>query len=99
MEKTRGGRVRFDPERVVMAGGATGANESIIFCLADPDDAFLVPSPYYPAYVSFILYLPFFFLKKWQLSYIHMIVLILSLQFTLTINYYIKGNKRMLRNR
>lgn len=49
MEKTRGGRVRFDPERVVMAGGATGANETIIFCLADPGDAFLVPSPYYPA--------------------------------------------------
>lgn len=51
MEKTRGGRVRFDPERVVMAGGATGANETIIFCLANPGDAFLVPSPYYPAYV------------------------------------------------
>ncbi|CAN4108328.1 unnamed protein product [Withania somnifera] len=50
MEKTRGGRVTFDPERVVMAGGATGANETIIFCLADPGDAFLVPSPYYPAF-------------------------------------------------
>ncbi|KAK6804589.1 hypothetical protein RDI58_002373 [Solanum bulbocastanum] len=50
MGKTRGGRVRFDPERVVMAGGATGANETIIFCLADPGDAFLVPSPYYPAF-------------------------------------------------
>lgn len=50
MEKTRGGRVTFDPERVVMAGGATGANETIIFCLADAGDAFLVPSPYYPAF-------------------------------------------------
>ncbi|KAK4339325.1 hypothetical protein RND71_040787 [Anisodus tanguticus] len=50
MEKTRGGRVSFDPDRVVMAGGATGANETIIFCLADPGDAFLVPSPYYPAF-------------------------------------------------
>ncbi|NP_001313190.2 1-aminocyclopropane-1-carboxylate synthase [Nicotiana tabacum] len=50
MEKTRGGRVTFDPERVVMAGGATGANETIIFCLADTGDAFLVPSPYYPAF-------------------------------------------------
>nr|AAB06724.1 1-aminocyclopropane-1-carboxylate synthase [Petunia x hybrida]CAA79478.1 1-aminocyclopropane-1-carboxylate synthase [Petunia x hybrida] len=50
MEKTRGGRVSFDPDRVVMAGGATGANETIIFCLADAGDAFLVPSPYYPAF-------------------------------------------------
>ncbi|MCD7446527.1 acetyl-coenzyme A synthetase 2 [Datura stramonium] len=50
MEKSRGGRVTFDPERVVMAGGATGANETIIFCLANPGEAFLVPSPYYPAF-------------------------------------------------
>ncbi|KAK4354033.1 hypothetical protein RND71_026227 [Anisodus tanguticus] len=50
MEKTRKGRVMFDPERVVMAGGATGANETLIFCLADPGDAFLVPSPYYPGF-------------------------------------------------
>lgn len=55
MEKTRGGRVKFDPERVVMAGGATGANETIIFCLADRGEAFLVPSPYYPAYVFFFI--------------------------------------------
>ncbi|XP_060213318.1 1-aminocyclopropane-1-carboxylate synthase 4-like [Lycium barbarum] len=50
MEKTRGSRVKFDPERVVMAGGATGANETLMFCLADPGDAFLVPSPYYPGF-------------------------------------------------
>ncbi|XP_016446122.2 1-aminocyclopropane-1-carboxylate synthase-like [Nicotiana tabacum] len=50
MEKTRRGRVKFDTERVVMAGGATGANETLIFCLADPGDAFLVPSPYYPGF-------------------------------------------------
>lgn len=49
MEKGRGGRVRFDPDRIVMAGGATGANEIVMHCLADPGDAFLVPSPYYPA--------------------------------------------------
>ena len=52
MSKVRGGRVRFDPDRILMSGGATGANELIMFCLADPGDAFLVPSPYYPAYVS-----------------------------------------------
>ncbi|XP_059634264.1 1-aminocyclopropane-1-carboxylate synthase-like [Cornus florida] len=50
MGRVRGGRVTFDPDRIVMAGGATGANELIMFCLADPGDAFLVPSPYYPAF-------------------------------------------------
>lgn len=49
MGRVRGNRVSFDPDRVVMAGGATGANELIMFCLANPGDAFLVPSPYYPA--------------------------------------------------
>ncbi|KAK4483494.1 hypothetical protein RD792_010690 [Penstemon davidsonii] len=48
MEKTRGGRASFDPDRIVMAGGATGANELLMFCLADPGDGFLVPTPYYP---------------------------------------------------
>ncbi|KAK3194724.1 hypothetical protein Dsin_026034 [Dipteronia sinensis] len=50
MSRARGGGVTFDPQRVVMAGGATGANELITFCIADPGDAFLVPSPYYPAF-------------------------------------------------
>ncbi|KAK6162265.1 hypothetical protein DH2020_002106 [Rehmannia glutinosa] len=50
MAKARGGRVSFDPDRIVMAGGATGANEMLMFCLADPGDGFLVPSPYYPAF-------------------------------------------------
>ncbi|XP_010544767.1 PREDICTED: 1-aminocyclopropane-1-carboxylate synthase-like protein 1 isoform X2 [Tarenaya hassleriana] len=50
MGKARGGRVRFEPERVVMSGGATGANETLMFCLADPGDAFLVPTPYYAAF-------------------------------------------------
>ena len=48
MEKVRGNRVRFDPDRIVMSGGATGAHEMTVFCLADPGDAFLVPTPYYP---------------------------------------------------
>ncbi|XP_058105277.1 1-aminocyclopropane-1-carboxylate synthase-like [Magnolia sinica] len=50
MEKARGGRIKFDPNRIVMSGGATGANELITFCLADPGDAFLVPTPYYPGF-------------------------------------------------
>ncbi|KAL8495143.1 hypothetical protein ACS0TY_019349 [Phlomoides rotata] len=50
MGKARGGRVSFDPDRIVMAGGATGASETTMFCLADDGDAFLVPTPYYPAF-------------------------------------------------
>ncbi|KAK7845001.1 1-aminocyclopropane-1-carboxylate synthase [Quercus suber] len=37
-------------KRIVMSGGATGANETVMFCLANPGDAFLVPSPCYPAF-------------------------------------------------
>ncbi|PHT39731.1 1-aminocyclopropane-1-carboxylate synthase [Capsicum baccatum] len=40
--------VLSDRERIVMSGGATGAHETLAFCLADPGDAFLVPIPYYP---------------------------------------------------
>ncbi|XP_031124950.1 1-aminocyclopropane-1-carboxylate synthase-like [Ipomoea triloba] len=50
MGKVRGERVTFDPDRIVMSGGATGAVEILAFCLADPGDAFLVPTPYYPAF-------------------------------------------------
>lgn len=50
MEKVRGDRVKFDPDRIVMSGGATGAHEVVTFCLADPGDAFLVPAPYYPGF-------------------------------------------------
>ncbi|GFP91480.1 1-aminocyclopropane-1-carboxylate synthase [Phtheirospermum japonicum] len=50
MGKARGGRASFDPDRIVMAGGATGANEMLMICLANPGDAFLVPTPYYPAF-------------------------------------------------
>ncbi|KAL0428812.1 UNVERIFIED_CONTAM: 1-aminocyclopropane-1-carboxylate synthase 1 [Sesamum radiatum] len=48
--KVKRWRVSFDPDRIVMAGGATGANEMLMFCLADPGDAFLIPSPYYAAF-------------------------------------------------
>ncbi|KAL8088904.1 1-aminocyclopropane-1-carboxylate synthase-like [Apium graveolens] len=50
MEKVRGDKVTFDPDRIVMSGGATGAHEMMAFCLADPGDAFLVPTPYYPGF-------------------------------------------------
>ncbi|KAK4586519.1 hypothetical protein RGQ29_023600 [Quercus rubra] len=45
IHKARGGRVTFDPSRIVMSGGATGANEIVMSC-----DAFLVPSPCYPVF-------------------------------------------------
>lgn len=48
MEQIRGGRVKFDPNRVVLTAGATAANELLTFILADPGDALLVPTPYYP---------------------------------------------------
>lgn len=60
MGKVRGDRVKFDPDRVVMSGGATGAHETVAFCLADPGEAFLVPVPYYPGYFSFLFSFCFF---------------------------------------
>ncbi|KAL6330858.1 hypothetical protein AAG906_009286 [Vitis piasezkii] len=50
MEQIRGGRAKFDPDRVVLTAGATGANELLTFILADPGDALLVPTPYYPGF-------------------------------------------------
>ncbi|XP_024993955.1 1-aminocyclopropane-1-carboxylate synthase-like [Cynara cardunculus var. scolymus] len=50
MSRVRGNRVRFDPNRIVMSGGATGAHETVAFCLANPGEAFLVPTPYYPGF-------------------------------------------------
>jgi len=60
MGQVRGGKVTFDPDRVVMSGGATGAQDTLAFCLADPGDAYLVPTPYYPAYVLIDVVLHFF---------------------------------------
>ncbi|KAF3622391.1 1-aminocyclopropane-1-carboxylate synthase 2 [Capsicum annuum] len=50
MEKIRGGRAKFNPDRVVITAGATAANELLTFILADPGDALLVPTPYYPGF-------------------------------------------------
>ncbi|XP_031487903.1 1-aminocyclopropane-1-carboxylate synthase 7-like [Nymphaea colorata] len=50
MEEVRGGRVKFDPERIVLTAGATAANELLIFSIADPGEALLVPTPYYPGF-------------------------------------------------
>ncbi|MBA0867399.1 hypothetical protein Goshw_030034 [Gossypium schwendimanii] len=37
MAKIRGNKVKFDPNNLVLAAGATSANETLIFCLADPE--------------------------------------------------------------
>uniref|UniRef100_A0A453E657 Aminotransferase class I/classII large domain-containing protein n=1 Tax=Aegilops tauschii subsp. strangulata TaxID=200361 RepID=A0A453E657_AEGTS len=50
MEKIRGGKVRFDPDRIVLTAGATAANELLTFILANPGDALLIPTPYYPGF-------------------------------------------------
>ncbi|WOK96989.1 1-aminocyclopropane-1-carboxylate synthase 7 [Canna indica] len=39
MEQIRGGRAKFDPDRIVLTAGATAANELLTFILADPGDA------------------------------------------------------------
>ncbi|KAL8463950.1 hypothetical protein ACS0TY_033768 [Phlomoides rotata] len=53
MEQIRGGRAKFDPERIVITAGATAANELLTFILADPGDALLIPTPYYPGSNNF----------------------------------------------
>ncbi|KAG5106392.1 hypothetical protein JHK82_043362 [Glycine max] len=50
MEQVRGGRAKFDPQRLVLTAGATAANELLTFILANPGDALLVPTPYYPGF-------------------------------------------------
>lgn len=51
MSEIRGNKVNFDPNNLVLTAGSTSANESLIFCLAEPGEAFLLPTPYYPGYV------------------------------------------------
>lgn len=54
MAKIRGNRINFDSKNLVLTAGATSANEILMFCLVNPGEAFLLPTPYYPAYVFFI---------------------------------------------
>ncbi|GMH13715.1 hypothetical protein Nepgr_015556 [Nepenthes gracilis] len=50
MEQIRGGRTKFDFNRIVLTAGATAANELLTFILADPGDCLLMPTPYYPGF-------------------------------------------------
>lgn len=50
MAEIRGNKVKFDPNKLVLTAGSTSANETLMFCLAERGDAFLVPTPYYPGF-------------------------------------------------
>ncbi|XP_071710765.1 1-aminocyclopropane-1-carboxylate synthase 9-like [Rutidosis leptorrhynchoides] len=50
MEEVRGRRVTLDPTKIVLTAGSTSANETLMFCLAESGDVFLIPTPYYPGY-------------------------------------------------
>ncbi|KAL1223543.1 1-aminocyclopropane-1-carboxylate synthase 11 [Cardamine amara subsp. amara] len=50
MGKIRGNKVKFDTNKMVLTAGSTSANETLMFCLANPGDAFLIPAPYYPGF-------------------------------------------------
>lgn len=70
MAEIRGNKVSFDPDNLVLTAGATSANETLIFCLADPGEAFLLPTPYYPGYVpNIILYLDVYLITLIQIKY------------------------------
>jgi len=45
-------KVPFNPDQIVLTAGATPAIEMLGFCLAEPGNAFLVPSPYYPSFTK-----------------------------------------------
>ncbi|KAM7262550.1 hypothetical protein ACFE04_000233 [Oxalis oulophora] len=50
MSEIRGNKVTFDQNKIVLTAGATSANETLMFCLANPGEAFLLPTPYYPGF-------------------------------------------------
>ncbi|CAK9157942.1 unnamed protein product [Ilex paraguariensis] len=50
MAKIRRNKVSFHPNKLVLTAGATSANETLMFCLANPGEAFLIPTPYYPGF-------------------------------------------------
>ncbi|CAM8918929.1 unnamed protein product [Rhodiola kirilowii] len=50
MAEIRGNKVSLEPNNLVLTAGATSANETLIFCLAEKGDAFLIPTPYYPGF-------------------------------------------------
>lgn len=58
MGEIRGNKVSFNANNLVLTAGATSANETLMFCLAESGDAFLLPTPYYPGYVLTLSFSP-----------------------------------------
>ncbi|KAI9106510.1 hypothetical protein K1719_022038 [Acacia pycnantha] len=50
VEVSSTGKPDHEEDRLVLTAGATFANKILMFCLADPGEAFLLPTPYYPAF-------------------------------------------------
>ncbi|XP_050214251.1 1-aminocyclopropane-1-carboxylate synthase 9 [Mercurialis annua] len=50
MAEIRRNKVNYDPTKLVLTAGSTSANETLMFCLAQRGDAFLLPTPYYPGF-------------------------------------------------
>ncbi|MED6209323.1 1-aminocyclopropane-1-carboxylate synthase 3 [Stylosanthes scabra] len=50
MTRMRGNKTKYSSDKLVLTAGATAANEILMFCLADPGHAFIVPTPYYPGF-------------------------------------------------
>ncbi|KAG9452169.1 hypothetical protein H6P81_005073 [Aristolochia fimbriata] len=50
MEEVRDGRAKIDPDGLVLTAGATAANEILTFCIANPGETLLVPTPYYAGF-------------------------------------------------
>ncbi|XP_042397603.1 1-aminocyclopropane-1-carboxylate synthase 1-like [Zingiber officinale] len=50
MGQLRGNKVELEWRNLVLTAGSTSANETLIFCLAEPGEAFLLPTPYYPGF-------------------------------------------------
>ncbi|CAA3018260.1 1-aminocyclopropane-1-carboxylate synthase 3 [Olea europaea subsp. europaea] len=50
MAEIRGNKVSFNSNNLILTAGATSANETLMFCLANPGEAFLLPTPYYPGF-------------------------------------------------
>lgn len=48
MSRVKDKPLLFNPEYIVLTTGVPPAIEMLIFALADPGNAFLVPSPYSP---------------------------------------------------
>ncbi|MED6130725.1 1-aminocyclopropane-1-carboxylate synthase 3 [Stylosanthes scabra] len=50
MTRMRGNKTKYTSDKLVLTAGATAANEILMFCLADPGHAFILPTPYYPGF-------------------------------------------------